>query len=97
MKLIPQEQVQQTAQILLAFLDSDGASVPGSMLEGVLSGKSMLRGILGGQLGVVQLDMKTEPPADDPPADDPPPATKTPAKKKVAKKKASKKRVKKAA
>lgn len=92
MKLIPQEQVQQTAQILLAFLDSDGASVPGSMLEGVLSGKSMLRGILGGQLGVVQLDMKAEPPADDPP-----PATKTPAKKKVAKKKASKKRVKKAA
>jgi hypothetical protein len=51
---LPAEQVQQASQVLLAFLDSDGASVPGNMIEGVVSGKSLLRGILSGALVVCQ-------------------------------------------
>lgn len=56
MRAVPAEQIQQTVQVLLAFLDSDGANVPGSMVEGVVSGKSLLRGLLNGQLVVAQPD-----------------------------------------
>ena len=44
------EQVQQTAQTLLAFLSDENVSVPAPMLEGIVSGKSLLRGIMAGQL-----------------------------------------------
>jgi len=51
---VNQEQVQQTAQVLLAFLSDESVSVPGNMLEGIVSGKSILRGIIQGQLLVCQ-------------------------------------------
>lgn len=58
MQKIPSEQIQQPVQILLTFLDSDGASVPGNLLEGVVSGKSILRGLLSGSLGLVSLNQQ---------------------------------------
>ena len=62
------EQVQNTAQHLLALLDRDDVSIPGSLAEGVVSGKSLLRGILAGGLVVCQVDSPDAPPADKPPA-----------------------------
>jgi hypothetical protein len=52
---LPQESVQSTCQILLAFLSDEGVSIPGNLLEGVVSGKSLLRGIIQGQLQVCQI------------------------------------------
>lgn len=49
---INQEQVQQTAQIVLTYLDDPENRTPNNMLEGIVSGKSLLRGILAGQLFV---------------------------------------------
>lgn len=67
---LPADQVQKTAQILLAFLDSDGAVVPGSLVEGVVSGKSLLRGLLQGTLVLCAPDAAPKPqpetPADPP-------------------------------
>lgn len=56
MNLVPvkEEAIQGTAQILLTFLDSPGANVPGNLIEGVVSGKSMLRGLLSGSLVLCQ-------------------------------------------
>jgi len=88
MQPLPPEQIQATAQVLLAFLDSDGATVPGNLLEGVVSGKSILRGILQGTLVVCQVGVPAMPPVEVPkPEAEPEPV----AKKKVAKKKTSKK------
>lgn len=91
MQPIPTEQIQSTVQVLLAFLDSDGANVPGNMLEGVVSGKSLLRGILTGNLVVCQV-----PPANGPDGA-PGPQPQEPVKKKATRKKAAKKTAKKAA
>lgn len=44
------EQVQQSAQVALAFLSDGSVSVPANMLEGIVSSKSLLRGIISGQL-----------------------------------------------
>ena len=52
MKPINQEQVVQTAQILLAVISDVDGSTPNRYLEGVVSGKSLLRGILSGELVV---------------------------------------------
>ncbi len=51
---INKDHVQQTAQILLAYLDDERNATPNNMLEGIVSGKSLLRGILGGQLILCQ-------------------------------------------
>ena len=51
---IQQDQVQKTVQVLLAFLSDDNVSIPGSMLEGIYSGKSLLRGIISGNLLVCE-------------------------------------------
>ena len=66
MQQIPTEQIQQSVQVLLSFLDSDGASVPGNMLEGIVSGKSILRGLLSGNLGLVSLQPAPEVKSDKP-------------------------------
>lgn len=63
MRTVPTEQVQQTVQVLLAFLDSENVKVPGNMLEGIVSGKSLLRGLLNGQLVVAQVDLPKQAPA----------------------------------
>ena len=49
---INQEQVVQTAQILLAVVSDEEGSTPNKFLEGVVSGKSLLRGLIAGQLVV---------------------------------------------
>lgn len=58
MKPVNPEQVQQTAQIMLAFLSEETTSIPGNMAEGIVSGKSLLRGIVGQQLFVCQPEQK---------------------------------------
>ena len=88
MKPLQAEQVQSTCQVLLAFLDSDGANVPGNMLEGVVSGKSLLRGILSGNLVVCQTGEPNLPPGVEPPEGDEDPD----AKKKTPRKKAPRKK-----
>jgi len=77
---INQEQVQSTTQVLLAYLDDPENKTPNNMLEGIVSGKSLLRGILAGNLVICQ-NMEL-------PADAPPEAKKKAAKK-VSKKKAA--------
>jgi len=51
---IQQEQVQQTLQVVLAYLEDENGVTPNAMIDGIVSGKSLLRGILGGQLLVCQ-------------------------------------------
>jgi len=80
---INQEQVQQTAQVLLSYLDDPNNSTPNSQLEGIVSGKSLLRGILAGNLMICQ-NIEVPHGAGDGPIDSPTP-------KKAAKKKAAKK------
>lgn len=52
MRPINQEQVVQTAQILLAVISDEEGSTPNKYLEGVVSGKSLLRAIIAGKLVV---------------------------------------------
>lgn len=78
------EQVQPTVQNLLAFLDREDVNIPGNMVESIVSGKSLLRALLGGQLVLAQNVQEGEPGKPEP-------------KKPVAAKKTAKKVVKKAA
>jgi len=73
-----QEQVIQTAQVLLAYLENPMNSTPNNMVEGIVSGKSLLRGILSGELVICK------------PGNAAPAPKKKVAKKKAAKKKKSK-------
>jgi hypothetical protein len=59
MKPVNQEGVVQTAQVLLAVLNDEDGSTPNKYLEGVVSGKSLLRGIIGGQLVVCMPEKET--------------------------------------
>lgn len=61
-----EEQVQQTAQSLLAFFDREDVSVPGNLVEQIVSGKSLLRAIVAGQLKVAQ-EVRQPPPPVQPP------------------------------
>jgi len=74
MKLAPiakQEQVQGTAQQVLAYLDDPTNKTPNNMLEAIVSGKSLLRGIITGQLIVCQqLAPEKEKCLEGPPAED---------------------------
>lgn len=63
---VPVEQVQKTSQLTLAFLDSPGANVPGNLIEGVVSCKSMLRSLISGTLVLCQ--QTADAPAKEPPA-----------------------------
>ena len=68
MPLVPLdvEQIQRTAQVMLAYLGDPENKTPNNMLEGIVSGKSLLRGITAGTLVLCQV------------SDEPPPApTKT--------------------
>lgn len=96
MQPIPAEQVQNTAQILLTYLDDENNSTPNHMLEGIVSGKSLLRGILAGHLVICQVDQPQQGPGQLPPGVGPGPDdddgdAEPPARNKVAKKKARKK------
>lgn len=56
MKALPTEQVHTAVQIMLTTLSHTDARIPGDMVEGVVSGKSLLRGILNGSLVVCTPD-----------------------------------------
>lgn len=48
------ENFQPTCQALLAFLDREDVTIPGNLLESIVSGKSLLRALLQGQLTLAQ-------------------------------------------
>ena len=52
---INQEQVAKTLQVVLAYLEDPTKSTPNPMLEGIVSGKSLLKGILSGGLVICEL------------------------------------------
>lgn len=54
LKPINQEQVQGASQVILAYLDDGANTTPNNLLEGIVSGKSLLRGIISGNLVVCQ-------------------------------------------
>jgi hypothetical protein len=54
LKPINQEQVQQASQVMLAYLDDGANTTPNNLVEGIVSGKSLLRGIINGSLIVCQ-------------------------------------------
>lgn len=49
MNPLPTDQVHGAVQVLLTVIGDERASIAGNMVEGVVSAKSLLRGILGGQ------------------------------------------------
>lgn len=71
---INQEQVQQTAQVLLSFLSDERVSIPAPILEGVVSGKSLLRALLAGELVICANKSEPKPaiPLEAPPEADAP-------------------------
>jgi len=83
---ISQEQVQKAVQVVLDYLSNPANSTPNDILEGIVSGKSLLRGIAAGSLVVCQNQDVS--PVIPPLADSP----EKPVRKKVAKKRASKKK-----
>jgi hypothetical protein len=50
MKPIDQNAAHGACQVLLTVLSDEKGSTPNNLLEGVVSGKSLLRAIIGGQL-----------------------------------------------
>jgi len=44
------DQALQAVQVLLTVLSDEGSSTPNHLLEAVVSGKSILRGLIQGQL-----------------------------------------------
>ncbi len=51
---INKDHVIQVAQVLLTYLDDPNNSTPNDMLEGIVSAKSLMRGLVGGNLVVCQ-------------------------------------------
>lgn len=62
LQALQQEAVQPTLESLLAFLDRDDLSVPGSQVEAIVSGKSLLRALIAGQLVLAQNQQETPAP-----------------------------------
>ena len=85
---LDKESVVQTAQIALAYLNDKRNATPNDMLEGIVSAKSLLRGIVAGNLVVCQVDA---PPGHPGPTPVPKPTGKKPKASKAAKPKAAKK------
>ena len=53
--------ITETVQVMLSYLDDPANSTPNNMLEGMVSGKSLLRAISGGELFICA---KVNPPAE---------------------------------
>jgi hypothetical protein len=70
MKQIDANQYIPGVRALLEIMSSPSVNIPGQMLEGALSGKSILRGIASGQLVLCE----ESPPEPDGDGDDSPPA-----------------------
>lgn len=62
MKPIDIQQVQGPVQVLLTVLSDENTSTPNNLIEGVVSGKSLLRAILQGNLVVCQPGASAEVP-----------------------------------
>jgi len=71
LQAINQEAVTPTAQALLAFLDREDIQVPGNMLESIVSGKSLLRALVNGQLVLAQDTEAMQAPQQAPQAEEP--------------------------
>jgi len=69
LKQLDKESVQSTAQVMLTYLDDPANKTPNNMLEGIVSGKGMLRGLINGNLVLCQIEVappkKPAPPADE--------------------------------
>jgi hypothetical protein len=65
MKPIDMQQIQGPVQVLLTVLSDENGSTPNHLLEGVVSGKSLLRAILQGNVVVCQAE-NAAPPAPTP-------------------------------
>ncbi len=82
---LPPDQVAPTFQNALAFLDREETVVPGNMVEGIMSLKSMCRALLSGQLILCQAPQSPVvaggPDPDNPPGKKPAARKKTPRKK----------------
>ena len=70
MKPIDPQQVQGPVQTMLAILSDEKQSTPNNLLEGVVSGKSLLRAILQGNLFICQPGAPEEKNLADEPVDD---------------------------
>ena len=62
------EQIQRTAQVMLSYLDDPENKTPNNMLEGIVSGKSLLRGITAGALVLCEVSEDAKPTEVDHPA-----------------------------
>ena len=60
---IQQEQVQQVAQVLLSVMSDERCVTPNNLVEGVVSGKQLLKAIVAGQLVVCVPFQEATPPA----------------------------------
>ena len=83
LKKLPVEQVIPVCQTTLALLEREDVPVPGTMIESVVSMKSILRALVQGQLCLAQEETAAAPAEEAPKAA---PKTKTKARSKVAKK-----------
>ena len=64
MKIIKNhDQALQAVQVLLTVLSDEGSSTPNNLLESVVSGKSILRGLLQGSLVLCEEEAKPKKPA----------------------------------
>lgn len=54
LRALESEQIVPTVQVLLAFLEREDVVVPANMLEGIVSGKSILRALANGQIVLAQ-------------------------------------------
>ena len=57
---LDKESVVQTAQVILAYLSNPANSTPNDMLEGIVSGKSLMRGLVTGSLVVFGVEGKAD-------------------------------------
>jgi len=54
LKPLNPESYQAVAQAMLAYFDREDVNIPGNMVESIVSGKSLMRALLGGQLVLAQ-------------------------------------------
>ena len=60
MKPIELEQLQAPVQAMLALLSDEKSSTPNNLLEGIVSGKSLLRAILQGHVVVCPVEEESK-------------------------------------
>lgn len=61
LKQLPKEQVTPVCQTTLALLEREDTNVPGTMIESIVSMKSILRAIIQGQLCLAQEEVDRDP------------------------------------